>query len=541
MTRLGFRSVTSVSLAIAGAALLGLTPTMTSSFMSRTRTVTAAVALLDNDALIMGGTGSCCVTPETPWGLPGPPYTTTADQLFIAPNLPGYTPVGLATPEQLAPFTGLDSEPFGVSLQQGTEVLNTAITNEIAAGNAVVAFGYSQSATIETLELEQLAALPADERPSTDQLAFVMIGDGNNPDGGLLERFDGAFIPSLDASFSGATPDDVYPTDIYTLQYDGWADYPQYPLNILADLNAFAGIAYVHGEYPDLTAAQVGSATDLPTTASDTMTNYYLIPTENLPLLEPLEQLGAPQWLIDLVQPDLTVIVNLGYGDGPADVPTLAQLFPTDVNPITVVDNLVQGTVTGVNHALNDVGLPDLPAQITGPITDLENSLTSLADQINPAVQAFSDDLQDALNSVTVPAQLADALAPVSDAFSSVDTSLSALVDDEIDPAIQSAVYDVGDPLREVLTSLGAPDELAAGVYALEQVLPTLLEVPNDLLTNGVHFAATGLQDLVANNFDGFVQELELIPTGDITLSLFGGLLPLLALEDLLTGASLSI
>jgi PE-PPE domain-containing protein len=127
----------------------------------------------------------------------------------------------------------------------------------------------------------------------------------------------------------------VYPTDIYTLQYDGWADYPQYPLNILADLNAFAGIADVHGEYPDLTAAQVDSAADLPTTASDTMTNYYLIPTENRPLLNPLEQLGAPQWLIDLIQPDLTVMVNLGYGDGPADVPTLAQLFPTDVNPIT--------------------------------------------------------------------------------------------------------------------------------------------------------------------------------------------------------------
>lgn len=293
MTRLVFRSLTSVPLAITGTVLLGLTPTMTSSsFMSRTRTVTAAVALLDNEALIMGGTGPCCVTAETPWGLPGPPYTTIADQLFIAPNHPGYTAVGLATPEQLAPFTGLDSEPFGVSLQQGTEALNTAITNEIAAGNDVVAFSYSQSATIETLELQQLAALPTDERPSTDQLGFVMIGDGNNPDGGLLERFDGAFIPSLDASFFGATPDDVYPTDIYTLQYDGWADYPQYPLNILADLNAFAGIAYVHGEYPYLTAAQVGSATDLPTTAGDTLTNYYLIPTENLPLLEPLEQLG---------------------------------------------------------------------------------------------------------------------------------------------------------------------------------------------------------------------------------------------------------
>jgi hypothetical protein len=79
------------------------------------------------------------------------------------------------------------------------------------------------------------------------------------------------------------------------------------------------------------------------------------------------------------------------------------------------------------------------------------------------------------------------------------------------------------------LTSLGAPDQLAEGVYALEQVLPTLLVVPDDLLTNGVDFAATGLQDLVANDFDGFVRELELIPTGD------------LGLEALLTGASLSI
>ena len=160
----------------------------------------------------------------------------------------------------------------------------------------------------------------------------------------------------------------------------------------------------------------------------------------------------------------------------------------------------------------------------------MENSLTSLADQINPAVQAFSDGLQEALNSVSVPAQLADVLAPVSGAFSSADTSLPALVDDEVDPAIQASVYDIGDPLRDALTSLGAPDQLADGVYALEQVLPTLLEVPNDLLTNGVHFAATGLQDLVANNFDGFVQELELIPTGDLTLSLFGRLLPLLGI-----------
>ena len=36
-------------------------------------------------------------------------------------------------------------------------------------------------------------------------------------------------------------------------------------------------------------------------------------------------------------------------------------------------------------------------------------------------------------------------------------------------------------------------------------MLPTDLEMPGDLLTNGVYFVADGLQDLVANNFDGFL------------------------------------
>jgi hypothetical protein len=543
MTALGFRSLCGVPLAITGTALLGLTPTMTSPFTVGAHTVTAAVALLDNEALIMGGTDPCCVTSTTPWYVPPAGYLAET-QNFISQDYPGYTSVGLSIPDELGPFTGLDSETFGTSLQQGTDVLNTAIMDHINANNDVVVFGYSQSATVETLELEQLATLPASERPTADQLAFVMIGDGNNPDGGLLERFDGAYIPSLDASFSGATPDDVYPTDIYTLQYDGWADYPQYPLNILADLNAFAGIAYVHGEYPTLTASEIAaSAQQLPTTASDTMTNYYLIPTENLPLLDPVRSIpvvGQP--LADLLQPDLRVLIELGYDrTAPANVPTPAELFPTNVNPITVVEDLVQGTAQGVNNALTDVGLPDLPTQITGPITDLETSLDSLASEINPAIQAFSGSLQDALNSVTVPAQLADALSLVSDALSSADTSLSQLVNDEIDPAIQAAVFGIGDPLRDALTGVGAPEQLTDGVYLLEQVLPTELEVPGDVLANGVHFVAGALQDLVANNVDGFVQELELIPPAVISLSLFTGLIPLLGLADLTVGAPLSL
>jgi hypothetical protein len=50
----------------------------------------------------------------------------------------------------------------------------------------------------------------------------------------------------------------------------------------------------------------------------------------DLPLLDPLRGIpviGNP--LADLVQPDLRVIVDLGYGDGYANVPTPASPYRT--------------------------------------------------------------------------------------------------------------------------------------------------------------------------------------------------------------------
>lgn len=82
--------------------------------------------------------------------------------------------------------------------------------------------------------------------------------------------------------------------------------------------------AYVHPTYVDLTPEQLtpvadgGTAIVLPTTPGyDGATTYYMIPMapgETLPLLRPLESIpiiGKP--LADLLQPDLTQIVNLGY------------------------------------------------------------------------------------------------------------------------------------------------------------------------------------------------------------------------------------
>src|SRR5258705_7062484 len=160
-------------------------------------------------------------------------------------------------------------------------------------------------------------------------LNFTLLGDPMNPNGGLLERFVGLTIPSGGLDFYGATPGNSFPTKIYTQEYDGYADFPQYPINFLSDLNAFFGSAFVHGSYPILTATQLGTAITLPT-AGDTTTTYYMIPTPNLPLLDPVRAIpfiGNP--IADLVQPDLTVLVDLGYGSTPQGWSTGRRNAPT--------------------------------------------------------------------------------------------------------------------------------------------------------------------------------------------------------------------
>ena len=53
------------------------------------------------------------------------------------------------------------------------------------------------------------------------------------------------------------TPQRLYSTDIYTMEYDGYADFPRYPLNFLSSLNAFMGMATQHMAYLGLTPDQI--------------------------------------------------------------------------------------------------------------------------------------------------------------------------------------------------------------------------------------------------------------------------------------------
>ncbi|HXO83702.1 MAG TPA: PE-PPE domain-containing protein, partial [Mycobacterium sp.] len=204
----------------------------------------ATQAYADNIAYVIGGSGE---------PIPDQNFVDTVEQLFLAPNGYGdYAPQALATPEGNSPlYTPVQSLELDPSEAQGVTILNNAILSQTLNGNSVVVYGDSQSSTISSMEMAALSALPANEQPSLDQLAFVLTGDPNNPAGGLFERFDGLSIPSVGITFNGATPD-LYPTDIFTQEYDGFADFPQYPIDPLSDLNALLGVYFVHGTYSDL-------------------------------------------------------------------------------------------------------------------------------------------------------------------------------------------------------------------------------------------------------------------------------------------------
>jgi len=329
--------------------------------------------------LFLGPTGN-----PTPTGM----YVTNANNNYVRTILGKQA---LFTPEELYPLTGVKSLTLNASVAEGVNILNSAIAQQIPQGstNTLTVFGYSQSAIIASLEMQKLAAM-GPMAPSADQLHFVLVGNEMNPNGGMLARFPGLSIASLGLTFYGGTPaDTIYPTDIYTLEYDGFADFPQYPLNVLSDLNAVIGILTVHTTYvgpflghPGVTPIQVDNAIPLATSpgyyTNGGVTHYYMIPTENLPLLDPVRAIpviGNP--IADLLQPDLKVLVNLGYGNpdygwstGYANVTTPFGLAP-HVGAGVVLGDLATGTQQGIQAFKADLSTIH-SAPITPPKLDLE-------------------------------------------------------------------------------------------------------------------------------------------------------------------------
>lgn len=377
------RTVLLAPLAAAATALIALTAGLAAS-------VTALVTLAAT-ALIVPGTGV-----PNPQAVPG--YMENAVGYYISPTTPVCATVCTAEPvpyaAQFWPFPfegwgGLSGAKLDVSVTDGLSQLTSDLvgTYRPSDQNPVVVFGYSQGATVASRQKTLLSKLSAQDQ---EAVSFVLIGNPNRPNGGLFERL-AAFgtVPILDATFGLPTPTDtaMATTDI-AFEYDGVADFPLYPVNLLADLNAIAGFWYNHGtmlspngrnpaESPnglspaELAAAIADPANQQRLPGSDT--TYVLVPTPNLPLLQPLREFGAftglqfiTTPLIHLIQPALKVLIDTGYDRTlPYGRPAPFRLIPR-VNPLTLTVDLAEAVGQGITDALRDItgasNRPSVPA-----------------------------------------------------------------------------------------------------------------------------------------------------------------------------------
>ena len=415
---------------------------------------TADSPLGDGAALVFGGTGV---------PIPPPQFVDAADTLYLQPL--GFTGTAQPAfiPNEFYPTTGVKSLELGTSLSQDQQIMVSDIEGQIAAGgvspeNPVVVFAYSQGADAASLSMSELAR----QGVPSDDVHFVLTADVQNPNGGFLNTFDfpagntSAFT-AFGAPFLPPTPSDLYPTDIYTLEYDGLADFPHYTTNLVSDLNALLGFFLAHFTYQDLAPDQINNAILLPGSEALTgegLTDYFLIPNDNLPILEPLLLIpGIGQPLYDLLEPDTQILVNLGYGSitegwnqGPANVPTTFGLFP-DINQAQLSDALSNGWQQGVTDALNDLQNPVSYQDQVAPLLPFADSFYTHG--FAPADPSFTDVVDGLLKLFGFPLSDVTLSSPPTDIINDISSTLSY---------DYSATLPFADAINVLLTSLPAYD-----------------------------------------------------------------------------------
>jgi hypothetical protein len=154
----------------------------------------------------------------------------------------------------------------------------------------------------------------------------------------------------------------------------------------------------------------------------------------------------------------MKVLVDLGYGSitdgwsqGPANVPTPFELFPTDINWHDVATALVNGVSQGIQAAVTDLENPDnyqIPSLLDNP------TLAALVDAaytsgLIDTLQPTSQELTQALLGGSFPLSDATLLSPPADIVDDLSATLSA---------DYSALLPIADTVNALTTSLPAFD-----------------------------------------------------------------------------------
>lgn len=272
-----------------------------------------------------------------PPGIPWYEYTNRAGSQYFPNakrNIIEYPAGALYSwvPQELFPGPR-DNVTVGEAVQQGTDSLDQAIRRGTAPAAAV---GLSQGTLVLDHEQARLANDP--NAPPPDRLQFTTIGDpmgthafGASFNSGIFKPGD--YIPIIDYTMP-ASVESQYDTNRIVAAYDGMADFPDRPTNLLAVANAVVAAGIAH------TPAAFTNPGDLPpqnirTTVNSrgAKTTTYLVPVNQLPLTLPLRYLGWSDGLVNQIDAVLQPQIDAGYSRNDD-----ALTKPMSVDPVIGMD-----------------------------------------------------------------------------------------------------------------------------------------------------------------------------------------------------------
>lgn len=194
------------------------------------------------------------------------------------------------TPAALDPshVRGVVGEVGPISI--GADSLDKTLRTD--GDKSVVVFGYSQGAQVAAYWMRNLSEDASSYAPPAST-SFVLAGNPEN-------TYSAPWLPKTPVDSGYAV------TEVWR-QYDGWADWPT-RVNLLAYANAIAGMMYVHP------VAYVDADPDDPANVTWSIgnTTYVMIPSADLPLLQPLRVLGLGA-VADALNGPLKKIVDSAY------------------------------------------------------------------------------------------------------------------------------------------------------------------------------------------------------------------------------------
>lgn len=318
--------------------------------MLRAATAALAAAMLiplptaaADTAIIIGGNG-----------IPTP----TQEQMdaLLGGSLQDDTYVPITWPASAWPVNGTHTIDESVAI--GGPLVYDAI---MAAEGPVKVVGASQG----TIVLANVQRQLAEDPNAPDEVTFIYLAPVNQrtpQTTSLMWHFNGLHIPVVDWTVRGAPTDSPYNTIIVVGEYDGIADFPDRPWNLLAVANASIGMLYldsnVHGDSVNADLTKVPAANITVTTNSKgATTTTYLVPTHQLPLTRPLRDLGVPGFLVDVVDMLLRPIINMGYrryDPKPAPKPAAKPTPKPATKPVQADGDGIAETITTVKERVRD-------------------------------------------------------------------------------------------------------------------------------------------------------------------------------------------